>query len=266
MAASHHVLLIGGHGKIAQLLTPLLLKRSWTVTSMIRTKEQAPTIEKLGSGLPGKLNVLVSSVDEVSTQDRAATILKDVKPDYVAWSAGAGGKGGAEMTFKVDRDAAINFIRAAADIPTVTRFLLVSYGGSRRAGASWWPEGEWDDYNKKVNHGVLATYYKAKIAADEVLYEASKRSSALVGICLRPATLTEEPAGKVELGKTKHVKGNASRATVAATADALLAADGIQNTWLDLQDGSEELDAAVKRCIKDGVDAAEGEEIFGSKV
>jgi hypothetical protein len=55
---------------------------------MIRTKEQAPTIEKLGSGLPGKLNVLVSSVDEVSTEERAATILKDVKPDYVAWSAG----------------------------------------------------------------------------------------------------------------------------------------------------------------------------------
>ncbi|OAQ68727.1 NAD dependent epimerase/dehydratase [Pochonia chlamydosporia 170] len=266
MAASHHVLLIGGHGKIAQMLTPLLLKRSWTVTSMIRTKEQAPTIEKLGSGLPGKLNVLVSSVDEVSTQERAATILNTVKPDYVAWSAGAGGKGGPEMTFKVDRDAAINFIRAAANIPSITRFLLVSYGGSRRSGASWWPEGEWDDYNKKVNYGVLATYYKAKIAADEALYETSKKSSSLVGICLRPGTLTEEPAGKVELGKTAHVKGNASRASVAATADALLAVDGIKNTWLDLLDGNDDVEAAVKKCVQDGVDAAEGEEIFGSKI
>ena len=55
---------------------------------MIRTQEQAPAIEKLGIGLPGKLNVLVSSVAEVSTQDRAATILRHVKPDYVAWSAG----------------------------------------------------------------------------------------------------------------------------------------------------------------------------------
>ncbi|KAK9435612.1 NAD dependent epimerase/dehydratase [Metarhizium brunneum] len=266
MASSHHVLLIGGHGKIAQLLTPLLLKRSWTVTSMIRTQEQAPAIEKLGSGLPGKLHVLVSSVGEVSTQERAAAILNNVKPDYVAWSAGAGGKGGPEMTFKIDRDAAVNFIRAAADIPSIKRFLLVSYGGSRRAGASWWPEGEWDEYNKKVNYGVLATYYKAKIAADEVLYETSKKSSTLVGICLRPATLTDEPAGKVELGKTAHVNGDASRATVAATADALLAADGVKNTWLDLQGGSEDLDAAVKRCIKDGVDTAEGEEIFTSRI
>ncbi|QPH18010.1 hypothetical protein C2857_002963 [Epichloe festucae Fl1] len=262
MAASHHVLLIGGHGKVAQLLTPLLLKRSWTVTSMIRTQEQAPAIEKLAKDLPGKLNVLVNSVDDVSTQERAATILKDVKPDYIAWSAGAGGKGGAEATYKVDRDAAINFVRAAAEIPSITRFLLVSYGGSRRSGAPWWPAGEWDKYNKEVNYGVLATYYQAKIAADEVLYQTSKKSSTLVGISLRPAALTEEPAGRVELGKTEHVKGSVSRATVAATADALLAAEGVKTSWIDLQDGNEELDAAVKRVITDGVDAAEGEAIY----
>ncbi|KAK2612729.1 hypothetical protein QQS21_001180 [Conoideocrella luteorostrata] len=265
MAASHHVLLVGGHGKIAQLLTPLLLKRSWTVTSMIRTHEQAPTIEKLGKDLPGKLNVLVSSVDEITTQERATSILKDVKPDYIAWSAGAGGKGGAEATYKIDRDAAINLVRAAADIPSVSRFLLISYGGSRRAGASWWPAGEWDEYNKKVNHDVLATYYQAKIAADEVFYETTKKSPTLVGINLRPGTLTEEPAGKVELGKTGHVKGNVSRATVAATADALLAAEGVKSAWIDLQDGNEDLDTAVKRVVKDGVDTAEGEPIFDSK-
>lgn len=88
MANSHHVLLLGGHGKIAQLLTPLLLNRSWTVTSVIRKQEQVPAVEKLGAGLPGKLNVLVSSVDEVDSQERAASILSQVKPDYVAWSAG----------------------------------------------------------------------------------------------------------------------------------------------------------------------------------
>ncbi|KAG5912717.1 hypothetical protein E4U42_001966, partial [Claviceps africana] len=72
MPTSHHVLLIGGHGKVAQLLTPLLLKRAWTVTSMIRTEEQVPAVEKLGDGLPGRLHVLVHSVAEVSTQERAA--------------------------------------------------------------------------------------------------------------------------------------------------------------------------------------------------
>lgn len=86
--APHHVLVIGGHGKIAQLLTPLLLRRSWTVTSLIRAQEQAPAIQRLGSGLPGTLNVLVRSIDEVDSQERAASILNEVKPDYVAWSAG----------------------------------------------------------------------------------------------------------------------------------------------------------------------------------
>lgn len=279
---TRHVLILGGHGRISQLLTPLLLKRSWTVTSVIRTAEQIPAIEKLGSGQPGSLKVLVRSIDDVGSTDDAAAILKEVKPDMVAWSAGehtltyqstqqltpvgAGGKGGKERTFKVDRDAAVHFITAAATIPSITRFLLVSYNGSRRAGAPWWPAGEWDEYNAKVNNGVLAAYYQAKIVADEALYEASRKSDSLVGIGLRPTTLTDEPAGTVELGKAEHVNGKISREAVAKVADALLAVQGLKNTWLDLADGGEAIDDAVTRCVRNDVNAAEGEAIFGSKI
>ncbi|KAK7429958.1 hypothetical protein QQZ08_003580 [Neonectria magnoliae] len=261
---SHHVLLLGGHGLVAQLLTPLLLKRSWTVTSVIRAQDQVPTIEQLGTGLPGKLNVLVSSIEDVVSQDHALKILNDVKPDYIAWSAGAGGKGGPERTFKVDRDAAIHFVNAAATIPTITRFLLISYLGSRRAGAPWWPAGEWDEYYEKVNNGVLANYYKAKIAADEVLYNVSKKSSTLVGIDLRPGALTHDPAGKVILGKTEHIgsKPGVSRESVAQTASALLAAEGVKNTWLDLLDGNDEIETAVQKAVQDGINAAEGEPFY----
>ncbi|UNI16915.1 hypothetical protein JDV02_003303 [Purpureocillium takamizusanense] len=265
MSGTHHVLVLGGHGKIAQLLTPLLLKRSWTVTSVIRTQDQAPTIEQLGTGLPGKLNVLVRSIADVDSEARARSILDEVKPDYIAWSAGAGGKGGAEMTYKVDRDAAIHFVNAAASSSFVKRFLLVSYSGSRRAGASWWPAGEWDKYNAEVNHGVLATYYQAKIAADEALYEASRRSGgSLVGLCLRPGTLSNDPAGRIEFGKTAHLKGQVSREAVAQTADALLAADGVKNSWLDLLDGDQEVEAAVTKAVRDGIDTSEGEAIHSS--
>jgi dTDP-4-dehydrorhamnose reductase len=86
--ASHHVLLLGGHGKVSQLLTPLLLKRSWTVTSVIRSEEQKPTIEQLGAGLPGKLNVLVRSIEDIDSRDKALGVLSEVQPDYIAWSAG----------------------------------------------------------------------------------------------------------------------------------------------------------------------------------
>lgn len=93
---SHHVLLMGGHGKVAQYLTPLLLQRSWTVTSVIRSPDQVPTIKRLGENQGGKLNVLVHSLEEVKSQAQAKSVLDEVKPDYVVWSAGAGGKGGAQ--------------------------------------------------------------------------------------------------------------------------------------------------------------------------
>jgi dTDP-4-dehydrorhamnose reductase len=85
---THHILLIGGHGRVSQLLTPLLLSRSWDVTSLIRSADQAPTIEKLGQGQPGKLNVLVHSIEDVKTEEDARSVLDMVKPDWVVWSAG----------------------------------------------------------------------------------------------------------------------------------------------------------------------------------
>lgn len=85
---SHNVLLIGGHGKVSQLLTPLLLAKSWNVTSMIRSAEQKDTIEKLGQGQPGKLDVLISSVEDVKSEGDAKKILDQVRPDWVIWSAG----------------------------------------------------------------------------------------------------------------------------------------------------------------------------------
>ncbi|KAI6777711.1 uncharacterized protein J7T54_007605 [Emericellopsis cladophorae] len=259
---SQHVLLLGGHGKIAQLLTPLLLKRSWTVTSVIRAKEQVPTIEALGKGTPGKLNVLLSNIEDVDSQDKADKILKEANPTYVVFAAGAGGKGPAERTFKVDRDAATHFINAAAGIPSITRFLLISYLGSRRQSASWWASGEWDKFNKEVNEGVLANYYKAKIVADEVLYKAGQ-SGKLTTVGLRPGTLTEEKAGKVTLGKTK-ISENVSRESVAKVTDELLAADELTTSWIDLTDGEEEISSAVQRVVTEGVDTSEGEPVRSS--
>jgi hypothetical protein len=88
-----------------------------------------------------------------------------------------------------------------------------------------------------------------------------ERGSGFVGINLRPGTLTLEPAGRVELGKTGHSRGTISRESVARVADLLLASEGVKNTWLDLLDGEEEMEDAVARVVRDGVDAAEGEEI-----
>ncbi|KAH7367140.1 NAD dependent epimerase/dehydratase [Plectosphaerella cucumerina] len=258
---SRHVLLLGGHGKIAQLLTPILLARSWTVTSVIRSQEQSSTIERLAIPGKGSLRVLVRSIEEVSSQDAAKSILDEVNPDAVVFAAGAGGKGDPSRTDAIDRDAASHFARAAAAQPSVSRFILISYIASRRERPSWWDPSAWADA-EKVNQ-QLARYYKAKIVADEVLYEAGVAAGpGFAAVSLRPGTLTEEPAGKIELGRTKGSKGSSSRATVAEVLAELLEVQGLKTSWIDLLDGEEETKAAVERVVREGVDDAEGDPIY----
>lgn len=82
------VLLLGGHGKIALYLTPLLLARAWSVTSVVRSAEHESEILKLGEGHPGKISVLLSSLDDIKTQADAQAVLDKVRPEYVVWAAG----------------------------------------------------------------------------------------------------------------------------------------------------------------------------------
>lgn len=83
-----NVLLLGGHGKIALRLIPLLLARSWSVTAVIRNPEHKPDILSLANNHPGKLSVLLSSLDEVRSDADAKRILDAANPDYVVWAAG----------------------------------------------------------------------------------------------------------------------------------------------------------------------------------
>lgn len=86
--ATTRVLLVGGHGKVSLHLTPLLLAKKWNVTSVIRNPDQEKEILKLGDGQPGKVDVLIESLDDVKSQADAQKVLDKVKPDIVVWSAG----------------------------------------------------------------------------------------------------------------------------------------------------------------------------------
>ncbi|CAD6564747.1 MAG: hypothetical protein ASARMPREDX12_004422 [Alectoria sarmentosa] len=253
------VLLLGGHGKVSQLLTPLILSRSWQLTSVIRDPAQNSTITSLGENQPGKLDVLVSSVEDVRTQAQAQSIIDSTSPRYIVWSAGAGGKGGPERTLAVDRDACIAFIGAAAATPTVSKFLLISYIGSRRSKAPWWSDADWTA-TQEANNGVLKNYFPAKLAADECLTSlARQRQSGFAGISLRPGNLTEdEGTGTVSLGKTA-AKGAVRRGDVARVAMALLENERVGTCWLDLLEGKEEVENAVERCVGEQVDCADSE-------
>ncbi|QGU04635.1 NAD(P)H-binding protein [Corynebacterium comes] len=165
------VLIIGGHGKVAQLVTPRLISAGLDVTSLIRNPEHAPDIEALGS------TPLIRDLTGLSVGDWAA-LLQDY--DTAIWTAGNAGKDGATATYNIDRDGALACIEALGQLRDergdAPRLLMVSYLGS-------------------LDHGVdpedsFYPYADAKEAVDRRLL-----ASDLEYLILAPGRLTMEPAG-----------------------------------------------------------------------
>ncbi|KAJ5172579.1 hypothetical protein N7492_005172 [Penicillium capsulatum] len=261
------VLLLGGHGKVALHLTPLLLNRAWNVTSVVRNPAHESEILELGKGRKGKLSVLISSLEDIKSASDASKILQTVSPDYVVWSAGAGGKGGPASTIAIDQEAAKHFLTASFAAPSVTKFLMISWIGSRQNQPSWMGDEAWAG----IVHGkttVLPTYAKAKLEADEYMTAlAAQRkkdpSRPFQAINLRPGVLKDDPATrKVEMGRTPNGRGSVTREDVGIAADQLLARDDVEG-WIDLVNGDEDVEVAAERVGKEKLDAVEGEDVVG---
>lgn len=86
--AATKVLLLGGHGKVALHLTPLLLSKSWNVTSLVRNSDHESEILSLGKDKPGKVDVLVDSLDDIDSVAHADSVLDKVNPSIVVFAAG----------------------------------------------------------------------------------------------------------------------------------------------------------------------------------
>jgi hypothetical protein len=150
----------------------------------------------------------------------------------------------------------------------------VSYNSSRRKQPSWWDDEQWASA-QKVNNEVLPTYFKAKVAADEVLtvlakerYEEEAKKGVpeaerFAGIDLRPGTLSDEKAGGIKIGRIES-KGKISRATVAEAIAAVLETDGARG-WIDMLDGDKDVKEEVKRIVSEGFDSVEGEDLEEQK-
>ena len=188
------VIIIGAHGKVAQLAAPRLVAAGHQVTGVIRKDEQADDIRTLGA------TPTVADVADLST-DQLAELVRG--HDVVVWSAGAGG-GSPETTYALDRDAAIRTIDAAVQAG-VPRFAIVSYFG---AGPDHGVDPDSDFY----------AYAESKTEADAHL-----AASDLGWTILRPSALTSEDAGGIETGDGLSA-GQVSRATVADVITAVVGA------------------------------------------
>ncbi|HEV7360572.1 MAG TPA: SDR family oxidoreductase [Mycobacterium sp.] len=201
-----HIIVFGGHGKVALQLSRILTERGDEVTSVFRNPDHSDDVAATGA------KPVVTDIEQLDTHALADLLTGH---DAVVFSAGAGG-GEPARTYAVDRDAAIRVIDAAAQAG-VKRFVMVSYFG---AGP---------------DHGVpqddpFFAYAEAKAAADAHL-----RDSELDWTVLGPGRLTLEPAtGKIVLAQGN---GSVSRADVALVAAAALADDSTVRRTIEFNNG-----------------------------
>lgn len=202
------IILFGGHGRVALLLAPLLVKRGDEVTAVIRNSDHVTDVESTGA------SARVADVEILGVLDLAQLIDGH---DAVVWSAGAGG-GNPARTRAVDQDAAIRTIQAAEQVG-VKRYVMVSY------------------FNSSPAHDVppeepFFHYAEAKAAADGFL-----RSSNVDWTILGPSGLTLEPASGM-IDTQASTSGLVSRGNVALTVAAVLNDNTTVHRTINFNDGT----------------------------
>ena len=186
------VIIIGGHGKVARLATPLLVAAGHRVTSIIRHRDQAGGVADLGA------EPLVADVEAIDTEEFAGLLQGE---DTVVWSAGAGG-GSPARTRAVDQEAAIRSMDAA-HAAGIGHYVMVSFYGSR------------PDHGVPADHPFFP-YAQAKAAADAHL-----RAGGLGWTILMPSRLTlDQPSGRIDPAPA--AAGAVSRGNVARVIEAVV--------------------------------------------
>jgi uncharacterized protein YbjT (DUF2867 family) len=179
------VVVVGGHGKIAQHLLRMLAERGDTARGVIRNPDHADDLRELGAE---------AVVCDIENEDLTEAV---AGADAVVFAAGAGAGSGAERKATVDHGGAVKLIDAAK-ANGISRYLIVSAIGANKPD-SWSEE--------------MKPYYEAKAAADRDL-----EASGLDYTIVRPGGLTDDPGtGRVEVAAELDHSGQIPREDVAAT-------------------------------------------------
>jgi nucleoside-diphosphate-sugar epimerase len=214
-----HVVIAGGHGKIALLLERLLSARGDTVSGIIRNPAHAADLEAAGA-VPVVLDLERASVDQVAEVVRGA--------DAVVFAAGAGPGSGAARKQTVDHDAAV-LLADAAEAAGVRRYVMVSAIAADDRSLD-------DGYDE-----VFRAYIRAKSAADaDVRVRAGLRTT-----IVRPGGLTDEPGtGTVTIAESTG-RGTIPRADVAGVLLAVLDRPDTAGRTFEVIGGDTPITAAV---------------------
>ena len=194
------IVIAGGHGKIALILSRLLADAGHEPIGLIRTAKHADDLLAAGA------TPVVLDLEQSTVQDVADVM---IGADAAVFAAGSGAGSGNDRKFSVDRDGAILLADAALEAG-VTRLVVISSVGA-------------DSYDA-TSDDPFQTYLRAKGEAD-----AAVRERDLDWTILRPVSLTDEPGtGGVSVGREG---GTIPRADVAAVVVGLLGGAGVRKVF-----------------------------------
>lgn len=213
-----HVVVAGGHGKIALRLLRLLADRGDRARGMVRNPDHAPDLEAVGAE---PLLVDIEQLDELAPHVRGA--------DAVVFAAGAGPGSGPARKQTVDLGAAVKLIDAAKRA-AVPRYVMVSSIGA---------------HDPASGAEAMRPYLQAKAQADRALV-----ASGLDYTIARPGSLTDDPGtGHVDLKTQLGRRGPITRDDVAAILLACLDMPETIGLTFEAFNGDTPIDAALRALV-----------------
>lgn len=218
----HSVFIVGGSGKVARSLARQLAERGHQPRSLYRHAEQAEGLKALGA-TPVAGNLL--------DLDTAALAQLMAGSDSVVFAAGAGGKGGAQMTDAIDGQG-LELSVAAAKLAGIRRFILVSA----------FPEAS---RGKSVSE-TFENYMAVKKRADVHL-----AATDLDWVILRPGTLLDSTGtGNVHAGLAIPY-GDVPREDVAGALVQVIEQPGVRRVIIELTQGGTPVNEAIRHFARD---------------
>ena len=216
------IAVVGGHGKVARHLHPLLVAAGHTPVALVRREEYRAELEGQGA----EVRLL-----DIEGEDAAGFARAFEGCHAVVFAAGGGPDGNIERKRTVDLEGSLKSIEGARRAG-ISRFVQVSAIG---VDAPLPPDTE----------AVWRAYVEAKRDADAAL-----RSSGLDWTIIRPGRLTDgPPTGLVALGPDVE-RGQVPRADVAAVLAAVIDTGGGIGAQWDLVSGETPIDEAVRQSVR----------------
>lgn len=218
------ILILGSNGGVASKIGQILKDNKTDFTASVRDEQKLEDLKNQGMDVK-LIDVVKDSIDDLAKNFEGY--------DKILFSVGAGGKGGAENTVRVDLDGAVKTMIAAKKAG-VNQYYMIS---------------TWDSSREAINNpdDPIKTYTICKHYADLYLTELS----GLTYTIIHPSALNDdEGKGSIEVTDTHStsvaVNQSISRSDVASFVSKLLLTDGFRNQEIQIASGNTDIDEAIE--------------------